>query len=175
MPKTSAQIVAGVIRVAPENAVLAGFGRLSRRYIDVASYQAIQAGKLTWRDVKTISNSAQRKLQNFADCGEAISKEERTKRLAGKGGHIPNQTKGGQYRTARAKEVAAYQERARMIRATVPEMIPKDVKLADKKNTTSWDNFSDKEKKDFAALFARYPPGQIRVALGSHPTMWRGY
>ena len=180
----SPKIVNGRIRLSPALNRLTGYSGKARRYVDPATYAAlataqtaieaaqagidtaaaaIEAAERTIREAVTISARAFEQARNLAEFGEPLTKEQRTRRL---------KRKPLEYRSAKARETARFQRRARDIRAIVHGISARDVKLIDRKrsNNPPWRDWSAEDKADFRDMFDEYDYDEILEALGSPDT-----
>ena len=146
-----------LIRLSREQLAALGLKPSTRR---AATPEAIRELERGARRIETFSNRQFEQWRTFAETGQFISKEKRTKRL---------QQGRMRYRTPQARKSVQAKRRYKSIRDLVPTISDKDMRLIDKKNRLGWNALTDKEKKRFKELFATYNKHKLLPALGSPP------
>jgi hypothetical protein len=106
----------------------------------------------------TISDRQYTDLVRSERLGENISKERYTQRI--RTGELRYRDEATLIRQVNAAH-------SRTIRTFVPEITPSDKKLALKWYRDGYKSFSDKEKRQFSAMYARYVEDNVRQAFGS--------
>lgn len=139
------------VRLSPSEGRRLGFTEKARRYVKASDLARAKRGER----VETISD--RQRVQ-----GETgLTKEKRTKLL---------RTGKAKYKTVQAHEAVKYKRRTWKVRAAIPEITRRDLKIIDEKIQKGWNAMSEADKTRFRNLWAIYPRDEILAALGSPET-----